>query len=240
MTAGRHEEATQVRMHKPLLLFDVEGTLVDCVQEMLLCWQRTFRRFGFEFSIVTLHGHSGRDPHDMINLLLPKEDAERLSEPLKEENGKLYREECLPRVKAFPEVKALFEQPEIAVCGRGLVTSCAKDELDHYLNLTGISNSVDFIVCGEEVERQKPHPDLINLALKRAGYDALDAIMIGDTPFDAQAAKAAGVPSIGVLCGGFSIEELQDAGCRLVYRDPAHLRRQIAEWTERTFNRAAR
>jgi phosphoglycolate phosphatase-like HAD superfamily hydrolase len=226
-------------MQKPLLMFDVEGTLVDCVQEMLLCWQRTFRRFGFEFSIPTLHRHSGRDPNDMVKLLLPAEDAERLSEPLKKENGELYRAECLPKVKAFPEVKALFEEAEIARCARGLVTSCAKDELDHYLDLMGISNSVDFIVCGEEVDRQKPHPDLINLALKRAECDASDATMIGDTPFDAQAAKAVGVASIGVLCGGFSISELQEAGCRLVYRDPAHLRNQLVEWTERTFNRAA-
>jgi phosphoglycolate phosphatase-like HAD superfamily hydrolase len=98
---------------------------------------------------------------------------------------------------------------------------------------------VDFIVCGEEVDRQKPHPDLINLALKKAEYDASHATMIGDTPFDTQAAKAAGVASIGVLCGGFSISELKEAGCRLVYRDPAHLRKQLVEWTERTFNRAA-
>jgi phosphoglycolate phosphatase-like HAD superfamily hydrolase len=103
----------------------------------------------------------------------------------------------------------------------------------------GIGKSVDFIVCGEEVDRQKPHADLINLALKRAERDASDATMIGDTPFDTQAAKAAGVASIGVLCGGFSIRELQEAGCRLVYRDPAHLRKQLVEWTERTFNRSA-
>jgi HAD superfamily hydrolase (TIGR01549 family) len=226
-------------MQKPLLMFDVEGTLVDCVQEMLSCWQRTFRRFGFEFSIPKLHRHSGRDPNDMIKLLLPSEDAERLSKPLKEENGKLYRAECLPKVKAFPEVKALFEEMEIARCARGLVTSCAKDELDHYLDLMGIGNSVDLIVCGEEVDRQKPHPDLINLALKRAERDPSDATMIGDTPFDTRAAKAAGVASVGVLCGGFSIRELQKAGCRLVYRDPAHMRKQLVEWTDRTFNRAA-
>src|SRR4051794_13239835 len=96
-------------MSKPLVMFDVEGTLVDCVQETLGCWRRTLRQFGFEFSIAELHKHSGRDADDMLKLLLPPSQVERLAPSLKKEQGRRYREECLPRIDAFPEVRPLFE-----------------------------------------------------------------------------------------------------------------------------------
>jgi phosphoglycolate phosphatase-like HAD superfamily hydrolase len=84
------------------------------------------------------------------------------------------------------------------------------------------------IVCGEEVDRQKPHPDLIMLGLKKAERAAPSAIMIGDTPFDIEASNGAGVASLGML---FSMRDLREAGCKAVYRDPAHLGGQLPEWT---------
>jgi HAD superfamily hydrolase (TIGR01509 family) len=107
-------------------------------------------------------------------------------------------------MEAFPGVRALFEALAAAGCARSLVTSCAKDELDHYMKLTGIADLVGCIACGEEVKRQKPHPDLIDLALAKTGFPAGSAIMVGDTPFDATAAKRAGVSAIGLQSGGFS------------------------------------
>src|SRR4051795_7642210 len=118
-------------MHKRLVMFDVEGTLVDCVQETLACWRRTFREFGFEFSITRLHRHSGRDPNDMLKLLLPRRDADLLAPSLKKEQGRRYREECLPKVKAFPHVRPLFEALATAGYELALVTSCAKDKRGH-------------------------------------------------------------------------------------------------------------
>lgn len=219
-------------MAKPLVMFDVEGTLVDCVHETLACWSRTFRQHGFEFSIAELHQHSGRDPDDMIKALLPRRDAERLASSLKKEQGQRYRAECLPQVKAFPGVRDLFEALHAAGYACALVTSCAKDELAHYTTLTGVADLVGCIACGEEVKRQKPHPDLINLALKKAGQSASSAVMVGDTPFDAAAANAASVAAVGLLCGGFSEGALLKAGCKAVYRDPAELNLRIFSWIE--------
>jgi HAD superfamily hydrolase (TIGR01549 family) len=214
-------------MVRPLVMFDVEGTLVDCVYETLTCWSRTFRQHGFEFSIAELHHHSGRDPDDMIKALLPHHDAERLASSLKQEQGERYRAEYLPQIHAFPGVRTLFETLHAAGYGRALVTSCTKDELAHYMKLTGIADLVGCIACGEEVDRQKPHPDLINLALKKAGQPALSAFMVGDTPFDAEAANAAGVSAVGLLCGGFSANALAKAGCKAIYGDPAELNQRI-------------
>jgi HAD superfamily hydrolase (TIGR01549 family) len=217
-------------MPQPFIMFDVEGTLVDCVPQTLQCWQRTFRAFGFEFSVPELHRHSGRDPDDMMRALLAPGDAERLSSSLKKEQGKRYREECLPKVQAFSGVRLLFEALAERGCQRALVTSCAKDELDHYMKLTGIAELVSLIACGEDVDHQKPHPDLIELAVRKSGRSPQSSFMIGDTPYDAQAARAAGTTPIGLLSGGFRKQELLKAGCSAVYRNPAHLTQELSAW----------
>ncbi len=208
-------------MEQRLLIFDVEGTLVDCVQETLHCWRETFKSFGFDFSISTLHKHSGRDSDDMIRALLSASDADRLASTLKKAQGKRYRQHYLPGVKPFPKVRPLFARLRDARHKIALATSCAKDELRHYMEITGISGLIDAIACGEDVRHEKPHPDLIRLTLARAR--SVHAIMVGDTPFDAKAAHAAGISSIGMLTGGFSATELKRAGCSAVYADPAQL-----------------
>jgi phosphoglycolate phosphatase-like HAD superfamily hydrolase len=213
-------------------MFDVEGTLVDCVHETLKCWQRTFAEFGFEFALSDLQRYSGCDPDDMMKALLPEPECERLASTLKKRHGKRYRNECLPKVKAFPGVRALFERLAAAGCPRTLVTSCARDELEHYMKLMRIGDLVACVACGEEVDRQKPHPDLIDLALTKNGSPATRAIMVGDTPFDAAAAQAAGVPAIGLLCGGFSSSALRAAGCKGTYRDPRHLKEDLPSWLD--------
>jgi HAD superfamily hydrolase (TIGR01509 family) len=215
-----------------LVMFDVEGTLVDCVPQTLECWQRTFAEFGFEYSITRLQHYSGCDPDDMIKALLRGPERTRLASILKKRQGKRYRSEYLPWVEAFPGVRALFEALAAAGCARSLVTSCAKDELDHYMKLTGIADLVGCIACGEEVKRQKPHPDLIDLALAKTGFPAGSAIMVGDTPFDAAAAKRAGVPAIGLLSGGFSNKALRTAGCKQTFRDPEHLKQALPSWLD--------
>jgi phosphoglycolate phosphatase-like HAD superfamily hydrolase len=162
----------------------------------------------------------------MIKALLPEPECERLAPTLKKQHGKRYRDECLPKVKAFPGVRALFESLASAGCARTLVTSCAKDGLD---NLMRIADLVACIACGEEVE---PHPDLIDLALTKNGYAPRRAIMVGDTPFDATAAEAAGVPAIGLLSGGFSSGALLAAGCKGTYRDPEQLQKELPSWLD--------
>jgi HAD superfamily hydrolase (TIGR01549 family) len=215
-----------------LVMFDVEGTLVDCVPQTLECWQQTFGEFGFKFSTIQLHHYSGCDADDLIKAVLPESEYNRLASILKKRQGRRYRSEYLPQVEAFPGVRALFEALAAVGCERSLVTSCAKDELDHYMTLMEIADLVGCIACGEEVKRQKPHPDLINLALAKTGCPAKSAIMVGDTPFDAAAAKRAGVPAIGLLSGGFSNDALRTAGCKLTFRDPEDLRQGLPSWLD--------
>ena len=119
-------------------------------------------------------------------------------------------------------VRALMEGLREEGYGIALATSCASDELKHYLGLTGIADLLDAVACGEDAKREKPHPDLIQVALARA-HSPAHAAMVGDSLYDAMAARAAGVVAFGFLTGGFSSKALQEAGCLAVYADPADM-----------------
>jgi phosphoglycolate phosphatase-like HAD superfamily hydrolase len=208
-----------------LVIFDVEGTLVDSSALTLRCWQETLQSFGFEFPLATLQRHSGQDPHDMLHALLPGPHVTRVVPRVIDAQGRRYRDKYLSHVRAFPEVRALFERVKR---GRQLIavaTSSSADELDRYLALTNVGDLVDALACGDDVQRDKPGSALIKVALLRAGKLAPeDTIMIGDTPYDAIAAKRAGVVgTIGMLSGGFSRRDLEASGCIAVYRDPTDL-----------------
>jgi phosphoglycolate phosphatase-like HAD superfamily hydrolase len=207
-----------------LVIFDVEGTLVDSAAPTLRCWRETLQSFGFEFSLATLQRHLGRDPHDMLHALLPGRHVHHAVSRVMEAQGRRYREKYLPHVVAFPEVRRLFECLKQEGRLIALVTSCTADELDHYRSLINIDDLVDAVSCGDDVEHDKPDSSLINIVLLRAGnLPPEDAVMIGDSPYDAMAAKRARVGAIGMLTGGFSRHELEASGCIAVYRDPADL-----------------
>jgi phosphoglycolate phosphatase-like HAD superfamily hydrolase len=208
-----------------LVIFDVEGTLVDSSGLTLRCWQETLQSFGFEFPLATLQRHSGQDPPDMLHALLPGPHVTRVVPRVIEVQGGRFRDECLPHVRAFPEVRALFERLKGGRKLIALATTSSTDELDHYLRLTNVGDLIDAVACGDDVQHEKPDSALIKVALLRAGKVApSDAIMIGDTPYDAIAAKRAGLAgTIGVLSGGFSRRDLEASGCLAVYQDPADL-----------------
>jgi phosphoglycolate phosphatase-like HAD superfamily hydrolase len=207
-----------------LVIFDVEGTLVDSAALTMRCWQETLQSFGFEFSLATLQRHSGQDPHNMLHALLPGRHVHHAVARVMEAQSRRYREKYLPRVVAFPEVRRLFERVKQEGQLIALATSCPADQLDHYRSLINVGNLVDAVSCGDDVEHDKPDSGVINIVLLRAGNVPPEhAVMIGDTPYDAMAAKRARVRAIGMLTGGFSRHELEVSGCIAVYRDPADL-----------------
>jgi phosphoglycolate phosphatase-like HAD superfamily hydrolase len=137
---------------RSLVIFDVEGTLVDSTALTMRCWQETLQSFGFEFPLGTLQRHSGRDGHDMLHALIPGPHVGRVVPRILEAQGQRYRDKYLPRVAAFPEVRALFERVKRAGQLIALATSASADELDHYLALTNTGDLVDAVACGEDVQ----------------------------------------------------------------------------------------
>jgi phosphoglycolate phosphatase-like HAD superfamily hydrolase len=197
-------------------IFDVEGTLIDCVADTLQCWSETLAAFGLSVSSVNLQLLSGMDGEVMLATLAPEID-ERARKDIVAAQGKRYRAVYLPRARVFPGVRVVFT----AIKSRGgriaLATDCQSDELKCYRSLMNVDDLIDAIACGDEVSTGKPDPALIELALHHlGGIPPQFATMIGDTPFDAQAARRAGAGAWGTLGGGHSKISLIDAGCSVV------------------------
>ncbi len=194
------------------VIFDVEGTLIDCAFLTLQCWRETLKAHGFAFTVEELHPYSGLDAKLMLGKLIGED--EELTKTLLDEQGERYREEYLQKTRAFPGAGQLFLELHEQNYQIALASTCQPDELRHYLKLLGITDFVQATVTGADVEHEKPAPDLICKAVERLPQvDATEVWAIGDTPYDAKAALAAGATPIGTLTGGFSESELYEAGC---------------------------
>jgi phosphoglycolate phosphatase-like HAD superfamily hydrolase len=209
-------------------VFDVEGTLIDCVAEILRCWSETLAGFGVSVRSMDLQRLSGMDGDEMLATLAPD-----LDEPARKDivtaQGERYRGVYLPWVKAFPGVREVFAAIKLHGGRIGLATDCQADELKRYRSLINADDPIDAIACGDEVSRGKPDPALVELALDQLGAPAAFATMIGDTPFDAQAARSAGVNAWGTLTGGHARSSLIDAGCSVVVPSVADFRRYFGQ-----------
>jgi phosphoglycolate phosphatase-like HAD superfamily hydrolase len=200
------------------VLFDIEGTLVDAVPLTLQCWTETLGEFGYSVGVDRLQPLSGMDGRDMLDHVVPGLDDEVAQRILKRQ-GERYRSHYLDQVRSFPGVAELFTLLRGAGKSIGLATDSSRDELDRYVEIAGIAGLVDARACGNEVKRGKPHPDVMHLALEKLDASPGDAIMIGDTPFDAMAARKVEVRALGLLTGGFSEADLIKAGAETVLPD---------------------
>ena len=208
------------------VIFDVDGTLVDTVDLHARAWTETFRHFGVEVAFDAVRGQIGKGGDQLMPVFLSPEMLERRREEIERFHGELYKRDGLPKAKPFPGVRALFER--IRADGRRVVlaSSGKREEVDHYIELFGIRDLIDSATTSDDAERSKPFPDIFQAALGRlAPIRPEEAVVVGDTPYDAEAAARAGIPSVGVLCGGFPEADLRRAGCVAVYGDPEDLLR---------------
>jgi len=205
------------------VIFDIDGTLVDSVDLHAQAWQETFRHFGREVPFPVLRHQIGRGADQLLPLFFSSEELESFGKELEKHRSGLYKRLYLPDVKAFPKVRELFERIKSDGKLIALASSSAKEEADYYKHLANIEDLVEAEVCSEDVENSKPAPDVFTVALRRIGRDSHDVLVVGDTPYDAEAAAKSNLRSLGALCGGFAEQELLDAGTIAIFRDPEHL-----------------
>jgi len=193
-------------------IFDVEGTLIDCAAQMIDCWEHTFTKAGHQISRSELQRYSGMDGEEMLRSLLPAAST-TMRQVLLEEHGRSYRRDFLDKAKGFEgahEVVARLHEKGHTIA---IATTCQDDELRRYDQMMRVLQYCKAVCCGSQVKRGKPHPDLFEHVLNETSVTSADAVAIGDTPYDALAAKAAGMRAIGVTTGGFSPADLRKAGC---------------------------
>lgn len=147
-----------------------------------------------------------------------------LGERMRDYRRELYKREYHPRIKAFPQVRQLFLRIKADSKRIALASSATKDDLATYIQILNVGDLVDAATTTTEVEASKPEPDIFLSTLDKLGGIAPDrVIVVGDTPYDAEAASKANLRTIGVLSGGFSAENLRQAGCIAIYQDVSDL-----------------
>lgn len=204
-------------------IFDLDGTLLDSVDLHALAWQEALLKFGHEVSFEQVRGQIGKGGDKLIPVFLSDGEQEDHGKELEEWRGSRFKTEYLPLVRPFSAVPDLLQRVREAGLQVAVASSAKKDEVDKYLDIADITDLVDLKTSSDDVEESKPAPDIFEIVLKKLKLEGADAVAIGDTPYDAEAAGKAGVPTVGVLCGGFTEDELRKAGCVEVYPGPAAL-----------------
>lgn len=206
------------------VIFDIDGTLVDSVDLHARAWQEAFRHFGREIPFQEVRQQIGKGGDQLMPVFLSEAELKEFGQELAEYRGALFKREYLPRVRAFPKVRALFERIRQDGKRIALASSAKEDELKAYKKIANIADLVEEQTSADDADKSKPYPDIFQAALAELGDVAHDeAIVVGDTPYDAEAAGKAGLRTIGVRCGGFPEQELRTAGCICIYQDPADL-----------------
>ncbi len=206
------------------VIFDVDGTIVDSVDLHAEAWRVAFEKFGKTFPFHQIRRQIGKGSDQLLPVFFSKEELDQFGEDLDEYRSEIFKKDYLPRVRAFPRVRELFQR--IKKDGKQIVlaSSAKADELDVYKKIARIDDLIESETSSDDAERSKPYPDIFQAALARLkGVAPENAVVIGDTPYDAQAASKANIKTIGLLCGGWTQEELRRAGCVAIYRDAEDL-----------------
>jgi phosphoglycolate phosphatase-like HAD superfamily hydrolase len=154
--------------------------------------------------------------------LSPAEQHEHGKE-LEDWRGKRFKSEYLSLVRPFSAVPNLLQRVRDRGLRVAVASSAKKEELEKYLDIARIGDLIDEITSADDVNESKPAPDVFQVVLKKLEIAGSDAVAVGDTPYDAEAAGKASISTIGVLSGGFSENALRHAGCAEIYPGPAGL-----------------
>ena len=206
------------------VIFDVDGTIVDSVDLHAEAWKVAFEKFGKTFPFHDIRRQIGKGSDQLLPVFFSEQELAQFGEDLDEYRSKIFKKEFMPRVQAFPKIRDLFQR--IKKDGKQIVlaSSAKADELDIYKKIARIDDLIESETSSDDADRSKPYPDIFQAALARLKDVAPEnAVVIGDTPYDAQAASKANLKTIGLLCGGWSTEELRRAGCMAIYLDAEDL-----------------
>jgi HAD superfamily hydrolase (TIGR01509 family) len=213
---------------KRVAILDIDGTLVDTNYQHALAWYRAFRKHDVVLPIWRIHRHIGMGGDQLVPALTDERFERERGDEVRDAEKGLYMA-MIDEVEPMRDARRLIEDIRTRGHKALLASSAKQDEVDHYLDLLDARELADGWTSSADVQSTKPQPDLVQAALEKAGADADDALMIGDTPWDVEAAKRAGVPTIAVMTGGFAAQELREAGAVAVYESVAELRERLDE-----------
>jgi HAD superfamily hydrolase (TIGR01509 family) len=209
-----------------IAILDIDGTLVDTNYHHAIAWFRAFCSEDIVLPIWRIHRHIGMGGDQVVKALCDERTERELGDAIRDAEAEEYSK-LIDEVRTMTGSRELIE--ELKRRGHAVVfaSSAKADEVDHYLDLLDARKLADSWTTSADVERTKPDPDLVKTALDKAEGEASDAVLVGDTPWDVEAAARAGVATIAVLTGGFAAQELTDAGAVSVFESVDELRHRL-------------
>lgn len=202
------------------ILFDIDGTLVDSNNFHVLAWAEAFHAAGHDFRLSELHDHIGKGADNYVQALIPGATDEQ-AEALGDAHGRLFKQHYFSRLKPFPGARDLLARCKKEGLRVVLASSATADELAHHLELLEAHSLVDGHTSADDVGCSKPCPDIFETAARKACVSPGEALVIGDTPYDIEAASQAGIRTVAVRSGLFSDEALK--GAIAIYDDVADI-----------------
>jgi HAD superfamily hydrolase (TIGR01549 family) len=213
---------------RPIVVLDVDGTLVDSNYQHAFAWYRSLRSLGETFPIWRIHRLIGMGGDQLLPTLAGDEVEARIGDEARKRQGKEV-DALLDEIAPLPGARDLL----VAIKERGhrlvLASSGQQRHVDFALDLLDVRDVADDWTSSADADATKPAPDLLQVALKKLGAPSDAAsVMIGDSIFDVEAAKNAGMPAIAVRSGGFGDDELRDSGAVAIFDTPADIAADLA------------
>ena len=208
-------------------LLDVDGTLIDSNYQHALAWYRAFRRHEIVLPLWRIHRAIGMGGDQLVPALVgPKLDEEH-GDDIRAARDEIYTGGLMDEVAQLEGAHELIAELKDRGFRVVLASSSPRNELERYLDLLDARELADAWTTKDDVEATKPEPDLILAALEKAKTES--AVMVGDTPWDVEAASKAGVETLCVITGGWSKQELREAGALAVFESVDELRQRVEE-----------
>ena len=202
-------------------LFDVDGTLIDSNDAHARAWAEAFAEFGVDVDFAQVRRSIGMGGDKLMPAVAGISEDTPKGHAIAERRREIFKTKYMPRLKPFSGARELVA----ALKKRGLTlvaaSSAKKDELKPLLEIVGADVFLDAATSSDDAEESKPDPDIVHAALKQAGARPAEAVMVGDTPYDIEAATRAGVRVIALRCGGWSDADLK--GAVAIHDGPADL-----------------
>lgn len=209
------------------VLLDIDGTLIDSTYHHALAWHRAFARHDLHPAMYAVHRTIGMGGDKLVAQVAGDEVEKRLGDALRD----AWREEYLPlRREVQPIDGAADLVRRLHADGHRVALASSGDPQfsEEAVDLLGVRDEIEVLTTSADVDDSKPEPDLLGETLRRLG-EVSGAVLVGDTVYDVESAKCAGMPCLAVLTGGYGRAELTDAGAALVVEGPADL--LDADWS---------
>ncbi|HLI07868.1 MAG TPA: HAD family hydrolase [Ktedonobacteraceae bacterium] len=203
------------------VILDVDGTLIDSNDALARAWVEAMAQYGHFVPYEQIRWLIGEGGDKLMPQTLGLSAQSSEGKMIAYRRQAVFNQLYIPTLQAFPDVRELVERMHAGGLKVVVGSPAKQDEVEAELRIANIEDLIDTIVSDSDVERSKPSPSIVDVALEKLGLPPDEVVMIGDTPYDIEAAARANVSTIALRTGGWTDKEL--AGAIAIYNDPADL-----------------